>query len=445
MRFCRNSAPHPNPSPACGRGAKSRFTILARKRERVRGSAGEGRSAIILLKTCINILAIICIIATSASAQAFDSEAFYTWLSDFKQEAKAENISAQTVKNTFKKAKYLPQVIVLDRAQPEFISPFLSYVNNRVTPSKIALGRAMLQQNDALLNQVETNYGVPKTVLVAFWGLETHYGANKGNYGLPSSLMTLAFEGRRADFFRAQLLDTMRIIDAGHNNVAGMRGSWAGAMGHMQFMPSTMLKHGVDADGDGRINIWTSLPDAFASAANYLAKTGWRKDEPAMLEVKLPANFDYSLAQLNNRKSVADWIKLGVLSSDESEMPALNNSAILLPQGWQGPAFMVFSNFDVMMDWNRSVNYALSVAHLANQLVADKPIIAGAEAEKASLSFNQMWALQARLNELGFKCGEPDGFPGSKTQVAIRQYQATKKLPQDGYASPSLYQQLLQP
>ena len=445
MRFCRNSAPHPNPSPACGRGAKSRFTTLARVRERVRGSVGEGRSSIILFKTCINISVIICFLVISFSAQAFDSEAFYTWLSEFKAEAKVENISAQTIKNTLKKAKYLPQVVVLDRAQPEFISPFLTYVNNRVTPSKIALGRAMLQKNEALLNQIETNYGVPKNILIAFWGLETHYGANKGNYGLPSSLMTLAFEGRRAEFFRAQLLDTMRIIDAGHNSVAGMRGSWAGAMGQMQFMPSTMLKHGVDADGDGRINIWTSLPDAFASAANYLAKTGWRKDEPAMLEVKLPANFDYSLAQLNNRKKSADWSQLGVRDMDNKLLPALDNAAILLPQGYLGPAFMVFGNFDVIMDWNRSVNYALSVAHLANQLVADKPIIAGAEAEKAGLSFNQMWALQAKLNELGFKCGIPDGFPGTKTQVALRQYQASKNLPQDGYASPSLYQQLLQP
>lgn len=387
----------------------------------------------------------------SFSVQAFDEQDFSAWLKELKAEARVAHISSKTIKNTFKKAQYLPQVIVLDRAQPEFISPFLNYVNKRVTPSTIALGSAMLQQHAAILNQVETNYGVPKTVLVAFWGLETHYGENKGNFNLPSALMTLAFEGRRAQFFRGQLLDTMRIIDAGHNNVAGMRGSWAGAMGHMQFMPSTLLKHGVDADGDGRINIWTSLPDAFASAANYLAKTGWRKDEPAIKEVKLPANFDYSLAQLSNRKSVADWVKLGVFASDESAIPALDNVAIVLPQGYKGPAFMVFSNFDVMMDWNRSVNYALSVAHLANQFKdtnqywAHEPIIAGAEAENEALTFNQIWALQGKLNELGFDCGEPDGFPGFKTQAAIRQYQASKQLPQDGYASPSLYQQLLQP
>jgi membrane-bound lytic murein transglycosylase B len=381
----------------------------------------------------------------SLNAQAYDADDFADWLREFKQEAKAANISAKTIKATFKNAKYLPRVIVLDRGQPEFISPFLSYVDNRVTPSKIARGRAMLEQHQALLNKVEAQYGVPKEVIVAFWGLETGYGENKGGFGLPSSLMTLAYEGRRAEFFRNQLLDTMRIIDAGHNSVAGMRGSWAGAMGHMQFMPSTLLKHGLDADDDGRINIWNSLPDAFSSAANYLAKTGWNKTEPAMLQVKLPDNFDYGLAHLNNRKSAEKWSQLGVRDMDDKLLPALDNTAILLPQGYQGPAFIVFGNFDVIMDWNRSVNYAISVAHLANQFVEDTPIIVDDELENQALSFNQMWALQARLNELGFKCGIPDGFPGLKMQAAIRQYQATKKLPQDGYASYSLYQQLLQP
>ncbi len=391
------------------------------------------------------ILISIYLLIASFCVQAFDAHDFSSWLKELKAAAEVENISPKTIKNTFKRAKYLPQVIVLDRGQPEFISPFLTYVSNRITPSKIALGRALLKQHDLLLSRTEANYGVPKQLLVAFWGLETHYGTNQGSFGLPSSLMTLAYEGRRAEFFRGQLLDTMRIIDAGHNNAAGLRGSWAGASGHMQFMPSTLLNHGVDADGDGRINIWTSLPDAFASAANYLAKTGWRKDEPAMKEVKLPANFDYSLAQLSTRKSVADWIKLGVFTSDESAMPALDNVAIVLPQGYKGPAFMVFSNFDVIMEWNRSVNYALSVAHLANQFRADEPIIAGAEAESEALTFNQIWALQGKLNELGFDCGEPDGFPGFKTQAALRQYQASKQLPQDGYASPSIYLQLLQP
>jgi membrane-bound lytic murein transglycosylase B len=399
----------------------------------------------------LKIIISVCFLLNCFGAHALDYKDFNIWLKHLKADAREERISSRTIKNTFKNAKYLPRVIELDRSQPEFISTFLTYIDNRVTPNKIARGRALLQANDALLSQVETQYGVPKTILVAFWGLETNYGGNQGDFGLPSALMTLAYEGRRAAFFRGQLLDTMRIVDAGHNNVAGMRGSWAGAMGHMQFMPSTFIKHGVDADFDGKINIWNSLPDALASAANYLAKTGWHKDEPAMMEVKLPADFNYGLAQLNNRKNAEKWSILGVRDMNDQILPQLDNAAIILPQGYQGPAFMVFSNFDVIMDWNRSVNYALSVAHLANQFggtnqfIADMPIVARDLAESGGLSFNQMWALQGKLNELGFDCGAPDGFPGLKTQEAIRQYQVTKNLPQDGYASPSLYQQLLQP
>ena len=382
---------------------------------------------------------------TFADNNSNTNATFLSWLADFKAEAKAANISPQTIHKTLKGAKLLPRVIVFDRGQPEFITPFLSYVDRRVTPNQIALGRLLMQQHNVLLNNIEAQYGVPKNILIAFWGLETSYGQNKGNFGLPSSLMTLAYEGRRAAFFRSQLLDTMRIVDAGHNTVAGMRGSWAGAMGQMQFMPSTFIKYGVDADGDGRINMMSSLPDIFSSAANYLTKVGWRDNEAAAIEIKLPNNFDLSQAQLNNRKRSADWAKLGVLTIDNKALPDQENAAILLPQGWQGPVFMVFSNFDVIMDWNRSVNYGLSIVHLADQLVADNPIIAGELAEKQALTFNQMWALQEKLNVLGYACGEPDGFPGLKTQVAIRQYQVSQQLPPDGYASPSLTKRIMTP
>ena len=376
-------------------------------------------------------------------AYADEKQPFSLWLKALKQEAKDNDISAKTIAKIFKNAKYLPRVIAMDRAQPEFISPFLNYVETRVSTSLVMRGRAMLQTHNALLMQVEEKYDVPRNILVAFWGMETHYGNNQGDFGLPSSLITLAYEGRRAEFFRSQLFDAMRMVDAGHSNVAGLRGSWAGAMGHMQFMPSTAMKYGVDADDDGVIHIKTSLPDALASAAHYLASVGWRKDEPVALEVKLPKDFDYAQAQLLNRKNTAEWAKLGVLDMAGNPLPALENSAILLPQGWQGPAFLVANNFDVVMDWNRSVNYALSVSHLADQLLMERPIIGGDEAEKAGMTFNQMWALQGKLNILGFDCGAPDGFPGLKTQEAIRQYQATQHLPQDGYASLSLYQKLL--
>ena len=381
----------------------------------------------------------------SVLALADENTYFDLWLSTLKSEAKVAKISDQTVKETFRNVEYLPRVIELDLGQPEFISTFLNYVEKRVTPDRVAQGRGLLYEHEGLLSQVESQYGVPKQILVAFWGLETNYGGNMGNFSLPSSLMTLAYDGRRAEFFRNQLLDAMRVVDAGHTTVGGLRGSWAGAMGHMQFMPSTLLKYGVDADADGHINIWTSLPDAFASAANYLNRVGWQKTELAAVEVKLPANFDYSQARLNYRQHALAWTKLGVVTIEGKSLPEQANAAILLPQGKYGPAFMVFNNFDVIMDWNRSVNYALSVVHLADQFTSDKPIVAVNLAEKEALSVEQMWALQNKLNELGFDCGQPDGFPGLKTQAAIRQYQATQFLAQDGYASPILYRRLIQP
>ena len=396
-----------------------------------------------MLRSTILISALITLNLINQSAYAENNSDFNHWLIAFKAEALAANISGKTIDDTFKNASLLPRVIILDRGQPEFISPFLDYLDKRVTTNQIAIGRAKLQEHQMLLNEIEANYGVSKSILVAFWGLETSYGGNKGNFHVASSLMSLAFEGRRAAFFRNQLLDAMRIVDGGHNTSTSMRGSWAGAMGHMQFMPSTLLKYGVDADSDGRINIWTSKLDAFASAANYLSKVGWRIDEPVAVEVKLPDNFHYSLARLNTRKSTNEWIGLGVKDIRNNVLPQLENTAILIPQGWQGPAFMIFSNFDVVMDWNRSVNYALSVAYLANQLEKHLPIVARSIAHSQALSFNQMWALQGRLNELGYDCGPPDGYPGLKTQSAIGLYQASHFLPQDGYASFYLYQQLL--
>jgi membrane-bound lytic murein transglycosylase B len=391
------------------------------------------------------LLTLTLFISLPALAEDDIRQDFASWKRELRQDALDAGISKKTVNAMLKSAKFMPSIIKLDRGQPEFISPFLSYVDKRVNANQVQRGRALLQQNEHLLTQIEAQYGVPKNILVAFWGMETNYGANQGNIGLPSSLMTLAYDGRREEFFRNQLLDAMRIVDAGHNTVGGLRGSWAGAMGHMQFMPSTFIAHGVDGDGDGRIDIWRSLPDAFSSAANYVSNAGWVSGEPAAIEVKLPTKFDYSLAQLQNKKSTTEWGKLGVRTADLRPVPFLDNAAIILPQGYLGPAFMVFSNFDVIMDWNRSVNYALSVVQLSNQYVGDTPIIGGAEAENEALSFNQILTLQGKLNELGFDCGMPDGFPGLKTQTAIRQYQATQKLPPDGFASPSLYERLLQP
>lgn len=380
------------------------------------------------------------LVAVPVQAQS----AFDTWLAEFRQEALAQGISAATLDSALTGLVPAERVVSLDRRQPEFLQTFTDYLQRRVTPGRVALGQARLQEQAALLDAVEQQYGVPKNVLVAFWGLETHYGAILGSHNIPASLATLAFDGRRSSFFRSQLLDALRIIDGGHVSAVDMNGSWAGAMGHMQFMPGTFRAYAVDGDGDGRIDVWRSLPDAMHSAANYLKRAGWRPNEPVALEIKLPEGFDWGRARIAHPEPVADWAALGVRQADGRPLPTLNRPAsIVLPQGWQGPAFMLFDNFDVVMRWNRSVSYALSVALLAQQVAGGNALVNRA-GEAGALSTVQLQGMQQALNELGFDAGTVDGVLGPRTQSAIRRYQDSHQLPTDGYPSPGVFAHVAQ-
>ncbi len=365
--------------------------------------------------------------------------AFNDWLLAFRADAAAQGISAATLDSAFAGAQPTERVIELDRRQPEFLQTFADYLGRRLTPRQVERGQAMLVEHAALLDAVEARYGVPRSVLVAFWGLETNYGATQGSLNIPVSLATLAWEGRRSAFFRSQLLDALRIIDAGHVAAVDMNGSWAGAMGHMQFMPSTFRAYALDGDGDGRIDLWGSLPDALDSAANYLKRAGWRAGEPVAMEVRLPQDFDWRQARVAHRLPLADWIAAGVQPADGCAWPTVSGAAaIVLPQGWQGPAYMVFDNFDVVMQWNRSVNYALAVAQLAHQLAGGAAVTAP-PGEAGALSTAQVQSLQQFLNEIGYDAGTADGLPGPRTQSAIRRFQAAHRLPADGYPAPSVY------
>lgn len=362
---------------------------------------------------------------------------FDAWLAAFREEAAAQGISEATLDAALTGLAPIERVVELDTRQPEFQQTFADYLGRRVTERRIAQGQQLIQQHAALFDAVEQQYGVPKTVLVAFWGLETNFGGYMGNHNVPASLATLAYDGRRAAFFRSQLLDALRIIDQGHVLAVDMTGSWAGAMGHMQFMPGTFRAYAVDGDGDGRIDIWRSLPDAMHSAANYLKQAGWRPHEPVALPVRLPERFDYAQANPGNRLPAAAWQALGVVQADGSALPATGApAAVVLPQGWTGPAFLVFDNLDVVMRWNRSVSYALSVAQLANRLAGAPPLPGWIDA--APLSIADLKRLQESLNALGYDAGAPDGLLGPRTRAAIRRYQAVHDLPADGYPSPAV-------
>lgn len=370
-------------------------------------------------------------------------EDFPAWLLQFRREAAAQGISAEVLDAALGGIEPLPQVLELDRRQPEFVDTFRNYLDRRVSEARIAAGRALLNAHQELLQRLAVRYGIPPNLLVALWGLETNYGGYLGGHPIPAALATLAHEPRRSEFFRGQLLDALRILQAGHIAPGEMRGSWAGAMGQMQFMPSTFLAYAVDWDGDGRKDVWHSLPDAFASAANYLQQLGWREDERWGLEVRLPEDFDWRQAQLGVRRTVNAWAALGVRNADGDPLPRGRlQGAILLPQGHAGPAFLVFSNYHAILDWNRSIHYALAVGLLADRLAGLPPLRNGLDADNRVLTLQDAMDLQRRLAALGFDPGAPDGILGSRTRVAIRAFQMAHGLPADGHPSHGLLERL---
>jgi membrane-bound lytic murein transglycosylase B len=367
------------------------------------------------------------------------SPEFEAWLAQLRQDARQKGISDQTFDQALTGFQPIPRVIELDQRQPEFVDTFWNYLDRRVESRRIAQGREQLHAQAKLLRSVQSKYGIPASVLIAFWGLETNYGGTTGNFPVPLALATLAYDNRRSAFFRNELLNALTILEQGHISLGDMNGSWAGAMGQMQFMPSTFLHYAVDGDGNGRKDIWRSLPDAFHSGANYLKKIGWRANEIWGREVLLPEGFDFESARLDIKRPLREWAALGVRKADGKTLPRTKQiGAIVLPQGHDGPAFLVYRNFDVIMEWNRSINYALAVGHLADRINGAPALTLGRNVDNQRLTRDQLMEIQHQLSQLGFDPGNIDGIPGSKTRLAIRAYQKAAGLPPDGHASASL-------
>ena len=384
-------------------------------------------------------------VSTSSIVQV--DPGFTLWLSVFKQDALARGISQTTLDAALPNdLQPIARILELDQRQPEFVNTFWNYLERGIDEKRLALGREKFNENKKLLRQVQAKYGIPAQILLSFWGLETHFGRITGSFPIPAALATLAYDNRRSAFFRAELLHALTILEQKHLAAQDMKGSWAGAMGQMQFMPSTFLGYAVDADGDGRKDIWQSLPDALYSAANYLRQSGWRPGELWGREVRLPEDFDYDQARLDLKKPLKYWNNLGVRQANNQPLPLPKvgemSGAILLPQGHAGPAFLVYRNFDVIMQWNRSINYALTVGHMADRLNGQKPLLLGRNADNRRLTREQFMQIQQTLNQMGFDAGNVDGMPGSKTRLAIRAYQKESGLPVDGHASATLLESL---
>lgn len=368
---------------------------------------------------------------------------FQTWLAALRAEAEAQGISAETLDRALSGVEPIERVIELDRRQPEFTQTFWRYLDQRISEQRIERGHAMLAEHQALFQEVGQRYGVQPRFLAAFWGLESNYGSYTGDHRVIDALVTLAYDPRRGDFFRAQLIDALKIIDEGHIAPETMMGSWAGAMGHVQFIPSTFRNYAVDQDGDGRRDIWQSLPDALGSAANFLTEIGWDATRTWGREVRLPQGFDWELAGLDRRKTLAEWQALGVRKIDGRSLPAVDLEASLVaPGGHKGPAFLVYQNFRVILNWNRSVTYAIAVGHLADRLAGAGPLETERPAGERPLSRVEVEELQERLLAEGFDPGTPDGIVGGQTRAALRAYQRRAGLPPDGFPSVEVLQKL---
>ena len=296
-----------------------------------------------------------------------DAAGFPAFIQDFRQDALAQGISASTLDRTLTTAKFLPHVIELNRRQPELTLSFQDYIDLVVTPARIDAGRAKLAENKSLLDQVSKRYGVQPQYIVALWGLETNFGRTTGGYPVISALATLAYEGRRAAFFRKELINALIMVDQRHVDPRSMTGSWAGAMGESQFMPSSFLAYAVSWKGGASPDIWHKREDVFASIANYLARAGWHGDQGWGVAVTLPPNFDPSLVGLSQKKPLNDWAAMGVMQSSGAALPDMAISAGLIqPAGANGPAFLVYDDYRAILKWNNSSFFAVAVGYLAD-------------------------------------------------------------------------------
>jgi peptidoglycan lytic transglycosylase B len=299
-----------------------------------------------------------------------DITQFNSWIQGVREEAAARGVSAPTLDDAFTGVAFNYDVIALDQKQPEGTMTFVDYLARIVNDKRVNAGRDLFQQHQTLLKQIGGLYGVQPRFIVALWGIESNYGSQQGDYRIVEALATLAYEGRRADFFRKELLNALEILEHHDVTAGNMLGSWAGAMGQCQFMPSSYLRFAVDADGDGKRDIWNSTADVFGSIANYLAGNDWKGNQTWGREVKLPTHLDGNLISLDIEKPLEEWRKLGLRRVDGGELPVVHklNASLVRPDDSSGPAYLVYGNYKAIMKWNRSTYFATAVGTLADRI-----------------------------------------------------------------------------
>lgn len=374
------------------------------------------------------------------------AEGFAAWRTTFRTRAMAQGVSSATFDEVMAQAEFLPKVVERDRRQDEFSKTIWDYLDKAVSDDRIASGKKALQKNAALFDKIEARYGVDKYAVLAIWGLESAYGAVRGDISTVSALATLSYEGRRAEFFEGELMTLLKIVQRGAATPAQLQGSWAGAMGHTQFMPSSYERLAVDFAGEGRANIWDDDPtDGLASAAAYLANSGWKKGAPWATEVRLPAGFDYDQAGSRTQKPMSHWAGLGVVPADGSAPADVGWSALILPAGARGPAFLVYDNFAAIETYNKADAYVIAVGHLADRIRGVVAFVQEWPRDLRALTLPEKIELQERLIARGVLSGDADGKIGPLTVAAVKAFQRQTGAVVDGYPCVPVLEALRKP
>ena len=392
---------------------------------------------------CGAALAVLVLAGSAGAATACKNTGnFERWLEDFKREAAAQGISRQAIAATLEGVTFDPSVIKRDRGQGVFQQSFLQFSERMTGVGRYQNGLVQLKKNAALLARIEKETGVPPAVVAALWGLESDYGAYKGGtFPIIRAVATLAFDCRRPEFFRKQLMDAVRLVQRGDLRPDEMIGNWAGELGPTQFTPSDYFKHGLDFDGDGKVDMIRSLPDALASAANLMKSFGWQRGQPWLQEVRVPAGLPWQEAGLDIQHPRSQWVKWG-LAPTHGNLPADNLAAsLILPMGRNGPAFLAYPNFKAYTEWNAAMVYATTAAYFATRL-AGAPKVSPGNAPVQVPTTPQVQELQRLLIQHKFLVGEADGRLGAQTRVAVKKAQLKVGLPADSYPSAELIERL---
>ena len=382
-------------------------------------------------------------VATDHKADRKDAAGFQHWLDEFAARAQASGIEEAVVSAALAQAEFLPDVVEKDRRQDEFTKAIWDYLDKAVSEDRIAYGQKMLAKHAALFDAIEAEYGVDRAVVAAIWGLESAYGQVRGDIALMSSLSTLAYDGRRGAYFEGELMQALRMLQSGDARLDDLRGSWAGASGHTQFMPTSFWNIAVDFDGDGRRNLWGDDPgDALASTAAYLKNSGWKPGAAWGFEIVLPEGFDWELAGERTQRPMAFWVSKGIRRADGQALPMDHWAALLLPAGYRGPALMVLDNFGAVETYNLADAYVIAVCHLADRLRGGGAFSHPWPRDLRVLTLAERMELQQRLTIAGFSTAGVDGRIGPRTLSAIKGYQRQTLVPADGFASTALLDSL---